>query len=489
MSTDVKVPASGESVTSANVARWHKANGDMVRKGEILVTLETDKVSNELEAASDGVLEILVGEGEEVPIGALIARIGGTASTPATPASAAAAIEAPAAPTPTSAATPSPAASGSGANVEIRVPASGESVTSANVASWRKKDGDTVNQGEVLVVLETDKVSNELEASASGTLKILIPEGEEVGIGTLIATIDTAQAAAPSSAAPAPAASSPAPAVQSVAPSASAPAAKVTGPAIVAPNKPAITLPSAPATRETPSAVTEGRTTRRKMSMLRRKIATHLVNAQQTAAILTTFNEVDMSAIMDMRKSLQDQFVKKHGVKLGFMSFFVKAVAQALKDVPSINGRIEGNDIIENHFYDIGVAIGTEKGLVVPVIRDADQKSFAQIERDILDYANKARDGKITIEDLQGGVFSISNGGTYGSLLSTPILNPPQSGILGMHTIQQRPVAINNQVVIRPMMYLALSYDHRLVDGKEAVTFLIRIKDSLESPARLMLEM
>ena len=481
MSTDVKVPASGESVTSANVARWHKANGDMVHKGDILVTLETDKVSNELEAAADGVLEILVGEGEEVPIGALIARIGGAGSAPATPAPTPAAIEAPVAPAPapSPAATPAPAASTSGANVEIRVPASGESVTSANVASWRKKDGDAVSKGEVLVVLETDKVSNELEAPASGTLKILVPEGEEVGIGTLIATVDTAQAAAPISAPATPAAPSPAP-VTVAAPAAPTPAA---------PSKPAITLPAAPAARETPSAVTEGRTTRRKMSMLRRKIATHLVNAQQTAAILTTFNEVDMSAIMDLRKSLQDQFVKKHGVKLGFMSFFVKAVAQALKDVPSINGRIEGNDIIENHFYDIGVAIGTEKGLVVPVIRDADQKSFAQIERDILDYATKARDGKITIEDLQGGVFSISNGGTYGSLLSTPILNPPQSGILGMHTIQQRPVAINNQVVIRPMMYLALSYDHRLVDGKEAVTFLIRIKDSLESPARLLLEM
>jgi 2-oxoglutarate dehydrogenase E2 component (dihydrolipoamide succinyltransferase) len=485
MSTDVKVPASGESVTSANVARWHKANGDMVHKGDILVTLETDKVSNELEAAADGVLEILVGEGEEVPIGALIARIGGAGSAPATPAPTPAAIEAPAAPAPapSPAATPAPAASTSGANVEIRVPASGESVTSANVASWRKKDGDAVSKGEVLVVLETDKVSNELEAPASGTLKILVPEGEEVGIGTLIATVDTAQAAAPISAPATPAAPSPAPA--STAPAPVAPAA----PTPAAPSKPAITLPAAPASREVPSAVTEGRTTRRKMSMLRRKIATHLVNAQQTAAILTTFNEVDMSAIMDLRKSLQDQFVKKHGVKLGFMSFFVKAVAQALKDVPSINGRIEGNDIIENHFYDIGVAIGTEKGLVVPVIRDADQKSFAQIERDILDYATKARDGKITIEDLQGGVFSISNGGTYGSLLSTPILNPPQSGILGMHTIQQRPVAINNQVVIRPMMYLALSYDHRLVDGKEAVTFLIRIKDSLESPARLLLEM
>jgi len=485
MSTDVKVPASGESVTSANVARWHKANGDMVHKGDILVTLETDKVSNELEAAADGVLEILVGEGEEVPIGALIARIGGAGSTAVTPAPAAAAVEEPAAPAPAPVATPAPAASTSGANVEIRVPASGESVTSANVASWRKKDGDAVSKGEVLVVLETDKVSNELEAPASGTLKILVPEGEEVGIGTLIATVDTAQAAAPISAPATPPAPSPASAPVAAAPAPVAPAA----PTPAAPSKPSITLPAAPAAREVSSTVSEGRTTRRKMSMLRRKIATHLVNAQQTAAILTTFNEVDMSAIMDLRKSLQDQFVKKHGVKLGFMSFFVKAVAQALKDVPSINGRIEGNDIIENHFYDIGVAIGTEKGLVVPVIRDADQKSFAQIERDILDYATKARDGKITIEDLQGGVFSISNGGTYGSLLSTPILNPPQSGILGMHTIQQRPVAINNQVVIRPMMYLALSYDHRLVDGKEAVTFLIRIKDSLESPARLLLEM
>jgi 2-oxoglutarate dehydrogenase E2 component (dihydrolipoamide succinyltransferase) len=485
MSTDVKVPASGESVTSANVARWHKANGDTVHKGDILVTLETDKVSNELEAAADGVLEILVGEGEEVPIGALIARIGGSGSTSAPATSAAPAAAAPADPTPAPAAAAAPAASTPSAshagNVEIRVPASGESVTSANVASWRKKDGDAVSKGEVLVVLETDKVSNELEAPASGTLKILVPEGEEVGIGTLIATVDTAHSTATPTPAP-----SPAPAVQAVAP---APAPKAVEPAIAAPSKPGITLPVAPIARETPSTVTEGRTTRRKMSMLRRKIATHLVNAQQTAAILTTFNEVDMSAIMDLRKSLQDQFVKKHGVKLGFMSFFVKAVAQALKDVPSINGRIEGNDIIENHFYDIGVAIGTEKGLVVPVIRDADQKSFAQIERDILDYATKARDGKITIEDLQGGVFSISNGGTYGSLLSTPILNPPQSGILGMHTIQQRPVAINNQVVIRPMMYLALSYDHRLVDGKEAVTFLIRIKDSLESPARLLLEM
>jgi 2-oxoglutarate dehydrogenase E2 component (dihydrolipoamide succinyltransferase) len=314
-------------------------------------------------------------------------------------------------------------------------------------------------------------------------LKILTPEGEEVSIGAVIATIDTSattSAAVPPAAAPQVPAAAPAPAVVTPAP---APAATP------APAKPDFSAPSAPAERVTTEAVSDGRTTRRKMSMLRRKIATHLVNAQQTAAILTTFNEVDMTSVMDLRKQVQDDFMKKHGVKLGFMSFFVKAVAQALKDVPSVNGRIDGTDIIENHFYDIGVAIGTEKGLMVPILRDVDQKSFAQVEKDILDYAKKAKDGKMTLEDLTGGVFTISNGGTYGSLLSTPILNPPQSGILGMHTIQQRPIALNGQVVIRPMMYLALSYDHRLVDGKEAVTFLIRIKDCLESPTRLLLEM
>lgn len=464
MSFDVKVPASGESITSANVARWHKKNGDPIVKGEILVTLETDKVSNELEAAEDGTLEILVGEGEEVSIGTVIARISGGASVPA----AAAKVEAPA-PAPA----PKAASAAPGGIVELKVPAAGESITSANVAKWRKSEGSIVTEGEVLVTLETDKVSNELEAPASGRLKILTPEGEEVSIGTIIATIDTSvsEGAAP---APAPAAA-PAP-------------EKAAAPT---PAKPDFTTPLTPLDRPaaTEPPVSDGRTTRKKMSMLRRKIATHLVNAQQTAAILTTFNEVDMTSVMDLRKQVQEEFMKKYGVKLGFMSFFIKAVALALKDIPSINARIDGTDIIENHFYDIGVAIGTEKGLVVPVLRDVDKKSFAQIEQEILDYANKAKNGKITIEDLTGGVFTISNGGTYGSLLSTPILNPPQSGILGMHTIQQRPVALNGQVVIRPMMYLAMSYDHRLVDGKEAVTFLIRIKDMLESPARLMLEM
>ncbi len=458
MAIEIKVPAAGESITSANIAKWYKSNGDSVKKGEPLVSLETDKVSNELEAEADGILTITVGEGEEVAIGTVIGKLetGGVqpvavpAPIPAAPAPAA--LEAP-----------------SGAPVEIKVPAAGESITSANIAAWRKKDGDRVEKGEILVSLETDKVSNELEAPVAGILHILTPEGEEVAIGNVIAIVTPGAAvpAAPAPAAPAPAAPAPAPRP-----------------------KPDLAVVSAPIAVEKPTApVTEGRTTRKKMSMLRRKIATHLVNAQQTAAILTTFNEVDMTAVMELRKSVQEDFLKKHGVKLGFMSFFVKAVTQALKDVPSINARIDGTDIIENHFYDIGVAIGTEKGLIVPVLRDCDAKSFARIEQDILDYAKKGKEGKIAIEDLQGGVFTISNGGTYGSLLSTPILNPPQSGILGMHTIQQRPVALNGQVVIRPMMYLALSYDHRLVDGKEAVTFLIRIKDALEAPHRLMLEL
>lgn len=366
-------------------------------------------------------------------------------------------------------------------SIDIKVPAAGESITSANIGRWHKADGAAVRKGEVLVTLETDKVSNELESPVDGTIQIIVPEGTEVTIGTVIASVTEGAAqpvAAPASAPTPVAAPTPAPvAAPTPAPVAAAPVA-------------AAPILTAPVAAEAPSApVNDGRTTRKKMSMLRRKIANHLVTAQQTAAILTTFNEVDMTAVMNLRKSVQDDFMKKYNVKLGFMSFFIKAVVQALKDVPQINGMIDGNDVIENHFYDIGVAIGTEKGLIVPVLKDCDTKNFARLEQDILDYAAKAREGKIAMEDLQGGVFTISNGGVYGSLLSTPILNPPQSGILGMHTIQQRPVAIDGKVEIRPMMYLALSYDHRLVDGKEAVTFLIRIKECLENPTRMLLEM
>ena len=498
MSQDVIVPASGESVTSANVARWHKSHGDAVSKGDVLVTLETDKVSNELEADADGTLEILVNEAEEVDIGTIIGRIAdgnAESSTSGTPGNEEASGKEQEEPRPKE----NPAAEeteqkkspSSGTPIELKVPATGESVTSANVSSWRKKDGDAVEKGEILVTLETDKVSNELEAPASGTLNIIVHEGDEVAIGTVIATID----GAPTSVGPDAARDSKPEAKKFAEQPLSTPGQKPSVPAErLKPDLSRLTREPG-STRadstEKPTAGedSEGRTTRRKMSMLRRKIATHLVNAQQNAAILTTFNEVDMSAVMKLRKEVQEEFVKKHGVKLGFMSFFIKAVTQALKDIPQINARIDGTDIIENHFYDIGVAIGTEKGLVVPILRDVDKKSFADIEKDIIGYAEKSREGKITIEDLTGGGFTISNGGTYGSLLSTPILNPPQSGILGMHTIQQRPVAHNGQVVIRPMMYLALSYDHRIVDGKEAVTFLIRIKESLESPARLLLGM
>lgn len=376
---------------------------------------------------------------------------------------------------------------------EIKVPNAGESITSAVISTWHKKTGDAVQPGDLLVTIDTDKVSTELQSEAAGILEITAQAGEEVKIGAVIgliaAGVGGGSATAPSAAtAPAgkaePEKREAAPVAAPVVPVAEAPV-KPAEPVVPKVDLSVVPRPVA----EVAAAIVDdaGRTTRKRMTPLRRKIATHLVNAQHTAAILTTFNEVDMTEIMNLRKLLQDSFVARHGVKLGFMSFFIKSVCEALKAVPQVNGRIEGDDIVINHYYDIGVAVGTEKGLVVPVLRDCDQKSFGQIEKDLSDYAVKARDGKIAIEDLQGGVFTISNGGIYGSLLSTPILNPPQSAILGMHAIQQRPVAVNGKVEIRPMMYLALSYDHRLIDGKEAVTFLVRIKECLEQPTRLLL--
>jgi 2-oxoglutarate dehydrogenase E2 component (dihydrolipoamide succinyltransferase) len=390
---------------------------------------------------------------------------------------------------------------------EIKIPSVGESITSATLGAWHKAEGAYVRAGEVILTIETDKITTELESDRSGTLHHLAAVGDELAIGAPVASIDES-AAAPADAAPA--ASAPAkeeapanasdaakvkatPVARKVAEgegvdlnrvSGTGTGGKITKADVLDAASVKTTEPTAPVVEAAGGAK---RTSRKKMSPLRRKIATHLVNAQHEAAILTTFNEVDMSAVMDLRKRLQDDFTARNGVKIGFMSFFIKAVVEALKSVPAVNGRIEGEEIVENHFYDIGVAVGTEKGLIVPVIRDCDQKSFAQIEKDIVDYATKARDGKLGLPDLQGGVFTITNGGIYGSLLSTPIINPPQSGILGMHSIQQRPVAVDGQVVIRPMMYLALSYDHRLVDGKEAVTFLVRVKQCIESPERMLL--
>lgn len=374
-------------------------------------------------------------------------------------------------------------------STEVKIPALGESVSGGMIAKWHFKTGDVVKAGDVLLTLETDKVAAEVTAETSGALTILKQEGQDVEIGTVVATLAEAGTAA----APAPTPAPPPAAVPAAPPPPPTPAAPPEAPAasnitaFKAPEPASSPSPVAPAPAPVPaSSDSAGRVTRKKMSPLRRKIADQLVSAQQTAAILTTFNECDMSAVMDLRKKLQDGFSAKHGVKLGFMSFFIKAVVEALKAVPGLNVRVEGDEIVEQHYYDIGVAVGTERGLVVPVLKDCDEKSFADLERDILGFAAKAKDGKLALSDLTGGVFTISNGGVYGSLLSTPILNPPQSGILGMHSIQQRPIAVNGQVVIRPMMNLALSYDHRVVDGKEAVTFLIRVKDCIENPARML---
>ena len=364
---------------------------------------------------------------------------------------------------------------------DIKIPALGESVAGGQIAKWHFKEGDHVKIGDILLTLETDKVAAEVTAEASGALHIGKQAGEDVEVGAVVGQIDES-AAAPAAKAEAPK-PAPAPAAPAPAPAAKAEPEKpanVTEFKVVPKPEPA-PVP-APATKAAP----EGRVTRKKMSPLRKKIADQLVTAQKTAAILTTFNECDMSNVMALRSKLQDSFVAKNGVKLGFMSFFIKAVVEALKAVPQVNVRVEGEEIVQQHFFDIGVAVGTERGLIVPVLRDADQKSFAELEKDILGYAAKAKEGKIQVSDLTGGVFTISNGGVYGSLLSTPIINPPQSAILGMHSIQQRPVAVDGQVVIRPMMYLALSYDHRVVDGKEAVSFLIRIKDCIENPARML---
>ncbi|MEZ2222996.1 2-oxoglutarate dehydrogenase complex dihydrolipoyllysine-residue succinyltransferase [Rhizobium sp. RCC_161_2] len=409
---------------------------------------------------------------------------------------------------------------------EIRVPTLGESVSEATVGTWFKKVGDAIKVDEPIVELETDKVTIEVPSPIAGTLSEIVAQaGETVGLGALLGQISAgngaaaapAQAAAPA-AAPAPAAAAPVAAPAVSAPASAMPpapaAAKLLaesnvsadqvdgsgkrgqvlkGDVIAAVAKAAsapAAVPAAPVAARAPTTVEDaGREERVKMTRLRQTIARRLKDAQNTAAMLTTYNEVDMKAVMDLRNKYKDVFEKKHGVKLGFMGFFTKAVTHALKELPAVNAEIDGTDIVYKNYCHIGMAVGTDKGLVVPVIRDADQMSIAEVEKELGRLAKAARDGTLSMADMQGGTFTITNGGVYGSLMSSPILNAPQSGILGMHKIQERPVAIGGQVVIRPMMYLALSYDHRMVDGKEAVTFLVRVKESLEDPERLVLDL
>jgi 2-oxoglutarate dehydrogenase E2 component (dihydrolipoamide succinyltransferase) len=417
--------------------------------------------------------------------------------------------------------------------IEVKIPAVGESITSGVVSAWHKKSGEFVNEGEPLFTLETDKVSTEIVAEKAGLLETKVPEGQEVKIGEVVATIDDSEQRPEERKVPeAKKAEKPAekkkapeekkkqpdvaektaeeaekqappekekplsPAVRRIVEEEKLELDKITGSGTGGRLTKADVLAAARArgkaegkieAREVePSA--DGRFIRKKMSPLRRKIAQQLVMAQRDAAILTTFNECDMSAVQELRRSKQEGFTKKNGVKLGLMSFFVKACVEALKSVPVVNGRIEGDDFIQNNYYDIGVAVGTERGLVVPVVRDADKKSFGKLEEDIADFAARAREGKLKIEDLQGGTFTITNGGVYGSLFATPILNPPQSGILGMHKIMPRPMAVEGKVEVRPMMYLALSYDHRAIDGKEAVTFLVKVKECIEDLKKLPLD-
>ncbi len=510
---DILTPALGESVSEATIAKWTKKVGDAVKKDEVLVELETDKVSLEVVAPADGVLsDIKAADGDTVVPGTVLGVVSDGAAKPAGKAEApkAAATAAPAAAAAAPAQAPAPAAA-SGATVSINVPTMGESVAEGSMGKWLKKTGDSVKKDEMLVEIETDKVAVEVSAPADGVLTIAAEEGATVTPGQAIGSISGSGAAsAPASAAPAASANAGSaqiksdaalsPAVQRVvaennldpkAIAATGPKGNITkGDALNAAAAPAA-APAAPAAKAPPAAprADQPREERVKMTRLRQTIARRLKESQNTAAQLTTFNEVDMTNVMALRSQYKDVFEKRHGVKLGFMSFFTKAVIAALKEIPAVNAEIDGTDIIYKNHYDVGIAVGTEKGLVVPVLRDADVLSLAGIEKGIAALGKAARDGALTLDDLQGGTFTITNGGTYGSLMSTPILNAPQSGILGMHNIVQRPMAINGEVKIRPMMYLALSYDHRIVDGKEAVTFLVRVKELLEDPARALLDL
>jgi 2-oxoglutarate dehydrogenase E2 component (dihydrolipoamide succinyltransferase) len=526
MATEIRVPTLGESVTEATVATWFKKPGDAVAVDEMLCELETDKVTVEVPSPAAGKLdEIVAKEGETVGVDALL----GTIADAGHAGSSTDIRERKSAPEDTAEGRKdkTEARNGkekaeeraSGARVDVMVPALGESVTEATVSSWFKKAGDTVAVDEILCELETDKVSVEVPAPAAGVLsEVLAAEGTTVAAGGKLAVMTKgAGATAPAKGGPATAAPK-APEAATAAKGRDvedAPSAKkmmaeasLSRDAVTGTGKdgrimkedvqkalasPAPVQAEAPAPAQAPrapiAAEDAGREERVKMTRLRQTIARRLKDAQNTAAMLTTYNEVDMKGVMDLRSEYKDLFERKHGVKLGFMSFFTKACCHALKEVPEVNAEIDGSDVVYKNFVHMGIAVGTPSGLVVPVVRDADQMSFAAIEKKINELGARARDGKLSMAEMQGGTFTISNGGVYGSLMSSPILNPPQSGILGMHKIQDRPVVVKGEIVVRPMMYLALSYDHRIVDGKGAVTFLVRVKEALEDPRRLLMDL
>ncbi len=495
--TDVRVPTLGESVTEATVATWFKQPGDSINIDEMLCELETDKVTVEVPSPVAGIMgEIIAQEGTVVSMDALLTTIGeGTTKKSNDEAKDTSKKE---------------NEVGTISRTEINVPTLGESVSEATVATWFKSVGDEVKQDEMVCELETDKVSVEVPSPVSGFLEeILVPEGDLVNAGGSLAIVAGSLPAQKKSVT---ADSSKSPAREKKSDFENAPSAKklmaekgISADKISGSGRDGRIMksdveqmansasqeikPNEPISRPPSSAEDADREERVKMTRLRQTIAKRLKDSQNTAAMLTTYNEVDMTEVMSLRSEFKDLFERKHSTKLGFMSFFTKACCHALKEVPEVNSEIDGTEIVYKNYVHMGIAAGTPTGLVVPVIRNADTMSFAEIEKSIAEKGKRARDGKLSMDEMQGGTFTISNGGVYGSLMSSPILNPPQSGILGMHKIQDRPVAVNGEVVIRPMMYLALSYDHRIVDGKGAVTFLVRVKEALEDPRRLLMDL
>ncbi|MCO5934044.1 2-oxoglutarate dehydrogenase complex dihydrolipoyllysine-residue succinyltransferase [Mucilaginibacter sp. RB4R14] len=536
MSLEIKVPPVGESITEVTLSAWKKKDGDQVQMDEVIAELESDKATFELTAEKAGTLKIVAAEGDTLAIGAVVASIEDSGAA----APALSADKAPTAPIAASATkneepgtaispenpangyAPAPDQRGTApaSSLEIKVPPVGESITEVTLSRWMKKDGDAVEMDEAIAELESDKATFELTAEKAGTLKTIAKEGDTLAIGAVVCTIEGAGASAPAAAPVTPAVAdkvnespqnapskgttyasgTPSPAaakilaekgVDTVSVNGTGVDGRITkGDALNAQNQPAASpAPAAKsATAATPSAPQGPRSDRReKMSSLRKTVAKRLVAVKNETAMLTTFNEVDMQPIMELRSKYKDKFKEKHGVGLGFMSFFTKAVTEALKEWPAVGARIEGEEVVYSNFADISIAVSAPKGLVVPVIRNAESMSLAEIEKAIVVLAGKARESKLTLEEMTGGTFTITNGGVFGSMMSTPIINSPQSAILGMHNIIERPVAVNGQVVIRPMMYLALSYDHRIIDGRESVSFLVRVKQLLEDPARLLL--
>jgi len=508
MAIQMKVPTVGESISEVTIANWLKKDGDVVKPDEIIAELESDKAAFELPAEAGGVLRILKQAGETVPVGEVICEIEPNGEAGASK--------------------PAPAAAkedklkdekkkgpkATGEVKEMKVPAVGESITEVTISTWLKKDGDFVRLDEVIAEVESDKATFELPAEATGILRIVAKENETLEIGGLICRIEVmegapAEASAPKAEAPAAsaarqesasyAAGHPSPAAAKILDEKGISPQQVQGSGVggritkedavkaQAQQRPASDAKAAPSG---PPVISDGdgRTERReKMTSLRRTIARRLVSVKNETAMLTTFNEVDMKPVMDLRSRYKDKFKEKYGVGLGFMSFFAKAVCAALKEFPAVNASIDGDEIVYHDYCDISIAVSTPRGLVVPVIRNADKLSFDQIESEVIRLATRGRDGKLSIEEMTGGTFSITNGGVFGSMLSTPIINPPQAAILGMHNIVERPVVKNGEIVVRPVMYVALSYDHRIIDGRESVSFLFRVKEMLEDPGRLIL--